>query len=110
MTYFWSNPVESLRANQRGIYFDEVQRGLSQDDFVVYKDHRGRYRVDLVTTRYGNHLTLGKTAGEATQRDAIRLAEKEAHRRGFLAPIVVDADRDYQQLGSILDGRFTEGG
>ena len=48
-------------AKGRGIYgsFPGVQAG----DFVVYTDHRGRWRADLVTTKGGNHLTIGPTRG-----------------------------------------------
>lgn len=36
---------------RKGIYFDEP--GLQEGDFVIYKDHRGKYRTDVITSNRG---------------------------------------------------------
>lgn len=93
-----------------GLYRDVP--GIQQDDFAIYRDHRGRFRVDLVTSMRGNHLTLGKTTGEPTLGAALVLAEREAHNRGFHDSVVFALRQDggYTQIGNIVRGRFQKGG
>src|SRR6185369_9166151 len=33
--------------------------GIEAGDFVIYQDHRGMYRVDLITSSSGKHVTIG---------------------------------------------------
>jgi len=81
----------------RGIY-----RGTSaqQDDFVIHKDHRGRYQVDLVG-RGGTHVTIGPTRGYGSINEATQAASEEAHRRGIFDGLVFDGDRDMLQIGHV---------
>ncbi len=93
----------------RGIYADFP--GLQEDDYVVYRDHRGRFRADRVG-RGGTHTTLGSIRGEATSREAVALAEREARKRGAFAGIVVrmNADGSVTQIGHLVSGRFSADG
>jgi hypothetical protein len=65
---------------------------------VVHKDHRGRYRVDLVG-RGGTHVTIGPTRGYGSIDEAMQAANEEAHRRGILDGVIFDGDRDLLQIG-----------
>lgn len=79
---FW--PSEEYEGNARGIYADEA---VSEDDFVVQRDHRGRYVVDHVG-RGGTHTTIGSTRGFAVLAEALQAAREHAHVRGISAAVI----------------------
>lgn len=100
---FW--PQEDYEGNARGIY---QGTGASEDDFVIHRDHRGRYVVDLVQ-RGGTHLTIGSTRGYASVPDAMKAAREEAHRRDIGAAIILGlgSDGEMRQLGHAPRGHQT---
>jgi hypothetical protein len=84
---------------------------MMQDDYVVYLDHRGRFRVDRITSPQGHHLTLGSTRGEASLKDAIEIAERDAHQVGAeTSAVFISRRNDYSQIGNMVRGRYQESG
>ena len=96
-------------ARGRGLY--GVFPGIQAGDFVVFVDHRGRYRVDYVTTDKGNHLTIGPTRGYGTLAEAKRAAAEESFRRGHSYGLLFELRGDEPiQIGHIVEGRFSKDG
>ena len=84
--------------------------GIQAGDFVAFVDHRGRYRVDYVTTDKGNHLTIGPTRGYGTLAEAKRAAAEESFRRGHNYGVLFTlVGSEPSQLGHIVEGRFFSG-
>ena len=64
----------------RGLYH---QTGVGRNDMVIHQDHRGRWRLDLVTSTGGTHQTLGTTRGFGSPEEAFGYALDEQHVKGL---------------------------
>jgi hypothetical protein len=82
----------------RGIYAD---MGANQDDYVVRKDHRGRFIVDRVG-RSGTHVTIGSTAGFSSKATAMAAARGDGMRRDYTSGIILELrGDDLHQIGQV---------
>lgn len=65
----------------RGLYH---QTGIGRNDMVLHQDHRGRWRIDLVTSTGGNHIDVtGPNRGYDSAEAAFSAALDEQSRRGL---------------------------
>ncbi len=83
---FWIEEAQ-MRNNGRGLYHDT---GVGKNDMVLHQDHRGRWRIDLVTSASGNHTDVtgrgdgtGPNQGYSTAERAFEGALDEQRRRGL---------------------------
>lgn len=87
----------------RGVYHG---LGLSEDDLVIHQDHRGTYRVDLITSETGNHHDVtGRPL--PTIAAAADYARSQQHTRGINGTIWVQRGDSYVDLDSsyVANGR-----
>lgn len=70
-----------MRSNGRGIY---QGTGLHKNDMVMQRDHRGRWRIDLITSTGGTHTDVtGPNRGYDSAEQAFTAALDEQRRRGL---------------------------
>jgi hypothetical protein len=82
----------AMGRNGKGIYHGT---DAAANDIVIHKDHRGRFRIDRVTSRGGNHQDItGPSAGYPTAADAATAAHKAQYTRGDKTGMLLIADAD----------------
>jgi hypothetical protein len=83
----------TLEPNGKGIY-DET--GAGKHDMVLHQDHRGSWRIDLVTSASGNHTDVtGPNRGYGSAEEAFQAALDVQRTRGIRGKShVYIADRD----------------
>ncbi len=82
---FWRK--KGMTGNGRGLYHGT---GIGRNDMVLHQDHRGRWRIDLITSAGGNHTDVtgresgaGPNQGYSTAELAFAGALDEQRRRGL---------------------------
>ena len=89
--YRFSISEAQMRNNGRGLYHGT---GVAKNDMVLHQDHRGRWRIDLVTSNSGHHQTIGTTKGYGGLSEAAREAGSEAHKRGINSGLLYRQEPD----------------
>ncbi len=84
---------ETMETNGRGIYHETA---VAKHDMVLVPDHRGKWRIDLVTSAGGNHLDVtGPNRGYDSAEEAFQAALDVQRTRGIRGKSHVwIADRD----------------
>jgi len=82
-----------METNGRGVYHETA---AGKHDMVLHQDHRGAWRIDLVTSTDGNHLDVtGPNQGYGSPEDAFQAALDVQRTRGIRGKShVYIADRD----------------
>lgn len=89
----WVDAAPELARNGRGIYHGTP---AGKHDMVLHQDHRGAWRIDLVTSAGGNHLDVtGPNRGYGSPEEAFQSALDVQRTRGIRGKShVYIADRD----------------
>lgn len=96
-----------FETNGRGIYHGT---GVTKNDMVIRQDHRGRFRIDLVTSAGGNHIDVtGPNRGYDSVNLAGTAAVQEQHRRGLSGSrILVQRGAEFQDYEPFDDESYKD--
>jgi hypothetical protein len=93
-SFWYAKKIEQpMRTNGKGIYHETP---AGKHDMVLHQDHRGAWRIDLVTSAGGNHLDVtGPNRGYGSPEEAFQAALDVQRTRGIRGKShVYIADRD----------------
>jgi len=92
------------KLNGRGLYHGT---NVAKNDMVIHQDHRGRWRVDKITSSGGNHISVtGPAAGHPTAEAAAVEARKAMHRLGTTGMLLIQDGDSY----SVYDEHWNKNG
>ncbi len=93
-SFWYAKKIEQpMKTNGRGIYHETA---AGKHDMVIHQDHRGAWRIDLVTSVGGNHTDVtGPNRGYGSAEEAFQAALDVQRTRGIRGKShVFIADRD----------------